>query len=83
MAWPTNLPEIEHLVSSLLGDITSSSSEHSSVKYRVISNLFNATSRHSALRLSTYTRVLKVAANNRELDILRLYRKHVEQWLQE
>ncbi|KAG1853595.1 hypothetical protein C8R48DRAFT_777114 [Suillus tomentosus] len=81
--WPTNSPEIKHYVSSLLGVLTSSPSEHPSVRYRVISNLFNATPRNSALRLPIYTALLKVAANNGELETLRLSRKGVEQWLQE
>ncbi|KAG2060054.1 hypothetical protein BDR06DRAFT_1003102 [Suillus hirtellus] len=81
--WPTNLPEIKHYVSSLLGVLTSSPSEHPSVRYRVISNLFNATPRNSALRLPIYTALLKVAASNGELETLHLSRKDVEQWLQE
>ncbi|KAG1797715.1 uncharacterized protein HD556DRAFT_1267237 [Suillus plorans] len=81
--WPTNSPEIKHYVSSLLGVLTSSPSEHPSVRYRVISNLFNATPRNSALRLPIYTALLKVAANNGELETLRLSRKDVEKWLQE
>ncbi|KAG2108659.1 uncharacterized protein F5147DRAFT_612440 [Suillus discolor] len=81
--WPTNSPEIKHHVSSLLDVLTSSPSEHSSVRYRVISNLFNATPRNSALRLPIYTALLKVAANNGELHTLRLSKKDIEQWLQE
>jgi translation initiation factor 3 subunit M len=81
--WPVNSPEIEHHVSSLLGVLASSPSEHPSVRYRVISNLFNATPRNSALRLPIYTALLQVAAANGELETLRLTRKDVEQWLQE
>ncbi|KAG1876119.1 hypothetical protein C8R48DRAFT_768955 [Suillus tomentosus] len=78
MAWPTNSPEIQHRVFSLLGILTPSPSEHLSVKYRVISNSFNATPRHSALRLPIHTTLLKVAANNGELETLRLSKKDVE-----
>ncbi|KAG2064447.1 hypothetical protein BDR04DRAFT_1145892 [Suillus decipiens] len=81
--WPANSPEIQHHVSSLLGVLASSPSEHPSVRYRVISNLFNATPRNSALRLPIYTTLLQVAATNGELETLRLSRKDVEQWLQE
>ncbi|KAG1844394.1 hypothetical protein C8R48DRAFT_780254 [Suillus tomentosus] len=63
MAWPTNSPEIQHHVSSLLGVLTLSPSEHPSVKSRIISDLFNATPRPSALRLPIETTLLKVAAN--------------------
>ncbi|KAG1867291.1 PCI-domain-containing protein [Suillus subalutaceus] len=73
--WPTNSPEIKHYVSSLLGVLASSPSEHSSVRYRVLSNLFNATPRNSALRLSIYTTLLQLAAANGELETLRLSRK--------
>ncbi|KAG1800563.1 hypothetical protein EV424DRAFT_1352121 [Suillus variegatus] len=51
--------------------------------YSVLKQYINATPRDSALRLSTYTRLLKVAINNGELETLRLSRKDVEQWLQE
>ncbi|KIK40666.1 hypothetical protein CY34DRAFT_806962 [Suillus luteus UH-Slu-Lm8-n1] len=81
--WPTNSSEIKHHISSLLGVLTSPPSEHPSVRYRVISNLFNATPRNSALRLPIYTALLQVAVTNGELETLRLSRKDVEQWLQE
>lgn len=81
--WPTNPSEIKHHISSLLSVLTSTPSEHPSVRYRVISNLFNATPRTSALRLPIYTALLQVAAANGELETLRLSRKDVEQWLQE
>ncbi|KAG1811886.1 uncharacterized protein BJ212DRAFT_1483591 [Suillus subaureus] len=81
--WPTNSPEVRHHVSSLLGVLASSPSEHPSVRYRVLSNLFNTTPRNSALRLPIYTALLQLAAVNGELETLRLSRKDVEQWLQE
>ncbi|KAG0702392.1 hypothetical protein DFH29DRAFT_921438 [Suillus ampliporus] len=81
--WPADSPETKLHVSSLLDVLTPSPSDHPSVKYRVISNLFNATPRNSPLRLPIYTALLKVAAANGELETLRLSRKDVEQWLQE
>lgn len=81
--WASNSPETNHHVSSLLYILTSSHSDQPSVKYRVISNLFNATPRNSALRLPIYKALLQVATENGELESLRLTRKDIEQWLQE
>ncbi|KAG1718160.1 uncharacterized protein EDB91DRAFT_1352529 [Suillus paluster] len=81
--WPADSPETKLHISSLLSVLSSSPSDHPSVKYRVISNLFNATPRNSALRLPIYTALLEVAAANGQLETLRLSRKDVEQWLQE
>ncbi|KAG2054148.1 hypothetical protein BDR06DRAFT_1051105 [Suillus hirtellus] len=55
MEWPTNSLEVQHHVSPFLSVLISSPSEHPSVKCRVISNLFNATLRNSALHLPIYT----------------------------
>ncbi|OJA14335.1 hypothetical protein AZE42_10498 [Rhizopogon vesiculosus] len=81
--WSTDSSETELHISSLLGVLVASPSDHASVRYRIISNLFNATPRDSSLRLPIYTALLQVAAANAELKTLRLSRNDVEQWLQE
>lgn len=48
-----------------------------------LSNLFNATPRQSALRLSVYNTLLRIAASNHELEVLGLSRTDVEKWLLE
>jgi translation initiation factor 3 subunit M len=48
-----------------------------------LSNLFNTLPRQSALRLPTYTALLKLASSNDELHVLQISRSDVEKWLKE
>ncbi|KAH7923661.1 hypothetical protein BV22DRAFT_1113278 [Leucogyrophana mollusca] len=81
--WPADSPETTHHVTSLLEIISASPSEHSEVKYRILTNLCNATPRSSPLRLPIYTTLLQIASANDELDVLPLSRSDVERWLKE
>ncbi|KAJ7724888.1 hypothetical protein B0H16DRAFT_287975 [Mycena metata] len=76
-------PETKQFVAALVQTISSASSEQTSIKYRLLSNLFNAIPRKSPLRLAVYTNLLDLATANGELDALQLARIDVEKWLQE
>ncbi|KAJ6616235.1 PCI domain-containing protein [Mycena sp. CBHHK59/15] len=81
--YPADSPETNQFVTGLLQTISSSPSEQISIKYRLLSNLFNAIPRKSPLRLSVYTTLLDLATSNDELDALQLSRLDVEKWLRE
>ncbi|KIM58772.1 hypothetical protein SCLCIDRAFT_1218321 [Scleroderma citrinum Foug A] len=76
-------PEARQHVTSLLSVLSASPSEQSSVKYRVLSNLFNATPRTSALRLPIYTTLLQLAVFNGQLEVVPLSRSNIEHSLKE
>ncbi|KAJ7228221.1 hypothetical protein GGX14DRAFT_412384 [Mycena pura] len=75
--------ETKQYVSELIKTISSASSEQTLIKYRLLSNLFNALPRNSSLRLTVYTSLLEFAVANEELDALQLTRSDVEKWLLE
>ncbi|KAI6024521.1 hypothetical protein EDC04DRAFT_2724058 [Pisolithus marmoratus] len=81
--WPDSSPEISQHVTSLLSILSASPSEQSSVKYRILSNLFNATPRTSALRPPIYTTLLELAASNGQLDLVPFSKPDIERWLKE
>ncbi|KAJ7129261.1 PCI domain-containing protein [Mycena epipterygia] len=81
--YSSDSPETKQFVAGLVQTISSASSEHTSIKYRLLSNLFNAIPRKSPLRLSVYTTLLDLAAANEEVDALQLARVDVEKWLRE
>ncbi|KAJ7368777.1 hypothetical protein DFH08DRAFT_762833 [Mycena albidolilacea] len=76
-------PETNQFVGALIKTISSASSEQTSIKYRLLSNLFNALPRKSPLRLTVYTTLLDLATANEELAALQLARVDVEKWLRE
>ncbi|KAJ7167617.1 hypothetical protein C8R46DRAFT_1093603 [Mycena filopes] len=76
-------PETKQSVATLVQTISSAPSEQTSIKYRLLSNLFNAIPRKSPLRFAVYTKLLDLATANDELDALQLARIDVEKWLQE
>ncbi|KAJ6561531.1 PCI domain-containing protein [Mycena vulgaris] len=76
-------PETKQFVAGLVQTISAASSEQTSIKYRLLSNLFNAIPRKSPLRFSVYTTLLELASANGELDALQLARLDVEKWLRE
>ncbi|KAA1473359.1 hypothetical protein DENSPDRAFT_802463 [Dentipellis sp. KUC8613] len=80
--WPADSEERKTHVAHLLQVIASSPAEHN-IKYRILSNLFNALPRTSPLRLSVYNTLLELASANDELDVLQLSQSDVEKWLQE
>ncbi|KAF9236231.1 hypothetical protein BU15DRAFT_77205 [Melanogaster broomeanus] len=81
--WQVDSSETRQHVIFLLGIISASPSDNSSVKYRILSNLFNSTPPSSALRLPIYTTILQVAAANSELELLALSKSDIERWLKE
>ncbi|TFK55641.1 PCI-domain-containing protein [Heliocybe sulcata] len=81
-AFPVDSTELRDHVSSLIQVISSSSAE-SSIKYRVLSNLFNALPRQSPRRLSVYRALLDIATTNDELEVLQISPGDVERWMQE
>ncbi|KAF8214029.1 hypothetical protein K438DRAFT_1927230 [Mycena galopus ATCC 62051] len=76
-------PETKQYVAALIQTISSASSEQTSIKYRLLSNLFNALPRKSPLRLAVYTTLLDLATANEELAALQLARVDVDKWLRE
>ncbi|KAI0722590.1 PCI-domain-containing protein [Earliella scabrosa] len=80
--YSVDAPETRSHLERLLSTI-SSSPDHTSTKYRILSNLFNAIPRRSALRLPVYKTLLELASGNDELDTLGLSQSDVEKWLSE
>ncbi|TFY82705.1 hypothetical protein EWM64_g1301 [Hericium alpestre] len=80
--WPVESPETKEHVSKLLQVIVASQAD-SNIKYRILSNLFNALPRTSELRLSVYKTLLDLASSRDELDVLQLSREDVQKWLEE
>ncbi|KAH0840248.1 hypothetical protein J3R83DRAFT_1255 [Lanmaoa asiatica] len=81
--WQVNSSEPRQHVVYLLNLISSSPSNSASVKYRILSNLFNAAPRSSALRLPIYTTLFQTAAANGEFEVLAMAKSDVERWLKE
>ncbi|KAI9574292.1 hypothetical protein HD554DRAFT_2046049 [Boletus coccyginus] len=81
--WQVDSSETREHVTHLLNVISSSPSNGASVKYRVLSNLFNAAPRPSALRLPIFTTLFQVAAANGEFEVLALTKSDVQRWLNE
>ncbi|KAK2466003.1 hypothetical protein APHAL10511_001644 [Amanita phalloides] len=75
--------EIRSHLNLLLRVISSAPADKASIKYSILSNLFNAMPRTSSLRLPVYTTILDLATANKELEILNLSRADVEKWLTE
>ncbi|PCH40893.1 PCI-domain-containing protein [Wolfiporia cocos MD-104 SS10] len=59
------------------------SPDHTLIKYRALSNIFNALPRRSSLRLLVYKTLLELASAHDELELLGLSRVDVEKWLSE
>ncbi|KAG9317807.1 hypothetical protein JVU11DRAFT_2030 [Chiua virens] len=81
--WPVDSQETRQHVVYLIGVISSSPCSSASVQYRVLSNLFNAAPRSSALRLPIYTALFQVAAARGDFQALSLKNSDVERWLKE
>ncbi|KAF8622133.1 hypothetical protein AX15_007264 [Amanita polypyramis BW_CC] len=75
--------EISSRIDTLTQIISSAPADKASIKYRILSNLFNAIPRTSPLRPSVYVTILDLASANDEPDILNLSRSDVEKWLSE
>ncbi|KZT05631.1 PCI-domain-containing protein [Laetiporus sulphureus 93-53] len=67
---------------SLLQTIAGSP-DQSIIKYRILSNFFNALPRRSNLRLLVYKTLLELASTHDELELLGLSRGDVEKWASE
>ncbi|KAM5534416.1 hypothetical protein V8D89_011883 [Ganoderma adspersum] len=80
--YPFSEPETRSQLATLLKTI-SASSDQTSARYRVLSNLFNAIPRQSGLRLPVYQTLLALASANDDLDALGLSQSEVEKWLSE
>ncbi|KAF9481875.1 PCI domain-containing protein [Pholiota conissans] len=81
--YPPTSPEAKQYITNLLKTISSSPSERLSVKYRIVSNLFNTIPRNSPLRLTVYQTLIQIATSKDELDVLELTKSDVERWLSE
>ncbi|KAJ8515805.1 hypothetical protein ONZ45_g6838 [Pleurotus djamor] len=76
-------PELAEYTSKLVSAITGSSTDHASLKYRILSNLFNTIDQHSILRLTVYTALLDLASENDDLDVLQPTQQKISKWLSE
>ncbi|EJU06607.1 hypothetical protein DACRYDRAFT_92535 [Dacryopinax primogenitus] len=81
--WPATEPGIVEQVDPLLAQIAAAPGQTSSVKYRIISNLFNVVPAYSAVRLHAYKTLLQVASENGEVGLLQVSKSDVEGWLAE
>ncbi|KXN92352.1 Eukaryotic translation initiation factor 3 subunit M [Leucoagaricus sp. SymC.cos] len=81
--WSAGSPEIKDGLDSLLRILSSTPTEKTPIKYRILSNLFNAIPQTSPLRLSVYSVILQLASANDQLETLQLQRPTVEKWLTE
>ncbi|KIK03132.1 hypothetical protein K443DRAFT_121587 [Laccaria amethystina LaAM-08-1] len=75
--------EAKTYLTTLLQTLSSSPFDRLSIKYRILANLFNSIPRNSPLRLAVYKTLLALATSNDDLDILKLSRADVEEWLSE
>ncbi|EJF62277.1 PCI-domain-containing protein [Dichomitus squalens LYAD-421 SS1] len=75
-------PSTHSQLATLLNTI-SASPDHTPVKYRILSNLFNALPRRSGLRLPIYQTLLELASVNDDIDVLGLSQTEVDKWLSE
>ncbi|KAF5321762.1 hypothetical protein D9619_000587 [Psilocybe cf. subviscida] len=81
--YPASSPEAKQYVTALLKVISTSTSDRLSVKYRIVSNLFNSIPRTSPLRLTVYQTLLQIATSKDNLAVLGLTKSDVEKWLSE
>ncbi|OJT15468.1 Eukaryotic translation initiation factor 3 subunit M [Trametes pubescens] len=80
--FPLDAPETRARLDTLLKAIVSAP-DHTSTKFRILSNLFNSISRRSPLRLTVYQTLLDYASANDELDFLGISQIEVDKWLSE
>ncbi|KAF8915392.1 hypothetical protein CPB85DRAFT_1294258 [Mucidula mucida] len=81
--YPPDSPTTREYITALLQTISSAPASHTSIKYRILSNLFNALPRTSSLRYLVYTSLLDIALQNNGIHILHLSQPEVEKWLDE
>ncbi|KAL0059643.1 hypothetical protein AAF712_013608 [Marasmius tenuissimus] len=81
--YSTDSPEAKKHLETISKAVQSAPSEQNFIKYRVLSNLFNALPRSSPLRLSIYRTLLDIATSNDQIDALQLSRADVNTWLAE
>ncbi|CAL1700391.1 unnamed protein product [Somion occarium] len=79
---PLDAPETKEQLATLLQTVASADAP-SSIKYRILSNIFNATPRKSGLRLPVHRALIELASANDELDHLAVSVSEVEKWLSE
>ncbi|KAF8806297.1 PCI-domain-containing protein [Phlegmacium glaucopus] len=78
-------PELKQYITSLLKVLSSpsSASDRISIRYRILSNLFNTLPRTSPLRLLVYQSLLATANAHDDIDVLELTKADVEKWISE
>jgi len=81
--YTSDSPKTTEPVNVLLQIISSAPDSKSSIKYRILSNLFNATPTTYSLRPLVYSAILDLATAKDELEVLNLSRPGVEKWLSE
>ncbi|KAG6891681.1 hypothetical protein C0992_010084 [Termitomyces sp. T32_za158] len=63
--------------------LTDEPSTQKFLKYRILSNLFNATEHTSSIRPLVYSALVQISSANGDLDALQITRKNIEKWLSE
>ncbi|KAF8307631.1 hypothetical protein DL93DRAFT_2087891 [Clavulina sp. PMI_390] len=74
---------LKERITPLLTTISSSTPESQGLKYRILTNLFNALPRTSSLRYDTYTALLSFASSNKDIELLQISKPAVDTWLSE
>lgn len=82
--YPPDSADSTELVTSLITAITfSSPTDRTPIKYKLLSNLFNALPNRSTLRHLVYKALLDLAIKNEELEVLQLKLSDVDKWVEE
>ncbi|KAF9651741.1 PCI-domain-containing protein [Thelephora ganbajun] len=80
--FPIDSDEIKVHVNALLKAITSPKGQFSS-QYRLLSFLFNAIPRNSALRLTVYETLIRQASSHDKVELLQIAPESIERWTSE
>ncbi|KAG6373798.1 hypothetical protein JVT61DRAFT_5943 [Boletus reticuloceps] len=81
--WQVDSSEMRQHILYLLNVISSSPTNSLHIKYRILSNLFNAVPRSSGLRSPISTALFQIASANGDFEVLALKKSDVEQWLKD
>ncbi|KAG8968542.1 hypothetical protein FRC03_006942 [Tulasnella sp. 419] len=57
--------------------------DHTTVKYRMLSNLFNLLPHRSPLRLQAYSALIDLAVSQEDIEVLQINQKDIQRWLLE
>ncbi|KAG5340416.1 hypothetical protein C0989_001656 [Termitomyces sp. Mn162] len=76
-------PETKDYVNAFIQLLIVEPATQKFLKYRILSNLFNATEHTSSIRPLVYSSLVQISSANGDLDVLQITRINVEKWLSE